>query len=104
MTKEEMIMTKSRRHFLQHLASGALAIPLASIGYAGMASAADMPKVDPQDATAIALGYVNVAPNPSKRCHDCQLYKGSGNNEWGPCPVFPGKLVNSGGWCSAWSA
>ena len=97
-------MTKSRRHFLQNLATGALAIPLVSIGYPGLALAASRPKVDPQGADAQALGYVHAAPNPSKRCGECQLYKGSGNAEWGPCAIFPGKLVNARGWCSSWSA
>jgi hypothetical protein len=97
-------VTRSRRHFLRDLATGALAIPLAGIGCTGMAAAADTPRVDPRNAAAQALGYVHAAPNPSKPCAACQLYKGSSRAEWGPCAVFPGQLVNAGGWCSAWSA
>jgi len=97
-------MTVSRRHFLQELTTCALAIPLGSVGYSGLAMAADPPRVDPEAPDAKALGYVNAAPNPSKSCASCQLYKGSSRAEWGPCPVFSGKLVNARGWCSAWSA
>jgi hypothetical protein len=103
-TQEKSTVTVSRRHFLHDLATCALAIPLASVGYSGLAMAADRPRVDPEGAAAKALGYVHAAPNPSKSCADCQLYKGSSRAEWGPCPLFSGNLVNARGWCSAWSA
>ena len=95
-------MNKPRRVFIRQLGSGVTALSLTVL--TSFARASDRPKLDPEDSAAKALGYVHRAPNPSKRCGDCQLYKGSGSAEWGPCSVFPGKLVNARGWCSAWSA
>lgn len=95
-------MDKQRRIFIQQLGTGVATLSLTVL--TTTASGSDRPKLDPEDSTAKALGYVHAAPNPSKRCGECQLFKGSGNAEWGPCSVFPGKLVNKRGWCSAWSA
>jgi hypothetical protein len=68
----------------------------------GIASAAE--KLDPEDPTAKALGYVHESPNAAKRCAECQLYKGSVTAKWGRCAIFSGKLVNARGWCQSWSA
>ena len=95
-------MNKTRREFLYKVGKGALAVPLAGIIYPGTAQAAE--KIDPESDAAKALGYVHAAPNPSKNCGQCQLYKGSGSAKWGRCQIFPGQLVNARGWCSAWSA
>jgi len=27
---------------------------------------------------------------------------GKDGNEWRPCGIFPGQVVNAKGWCSAW--
>ena len=97
-------MKTTRRHFLTTLGAGAIAIPLSSLALPGVAFAADTPKVDPEDQLAKALAYVHDSPYSAKRCAQCQLYKGSGSAEWGECVIFPGKLVNSKGWCSSWSA
>lgn len=69
-----------------------------------------MPKVDEaNDATAKALGYKHDAStvDPARRadasmvCSSCQLFA-AGENGWGNCTLFPGKLVNANGWCSGW--
>jgi hypothetical protein len=28
---------------------------------------------------------------------------GKEGDEWRPCNVFPGKLVNANGWCKVWA-
>ena len=59
-------------------------------------------RVDPNDPQAKALSYVHESPKPGQICGNCQLYTGSAAVDWGPCAIFPGKQVNSAGWCSAW--
>jgi hypothetical protein len=67
-----------------------------------LAVAADMPRVDPNDPQAKGLSYVHESPKADATCANCQLYTGDPAAEWGPCQIFPGKQVASGGWCSAW--
>lgn len=67
-----------------------------------VATAADQPHVDPEDAQAKALGYVHESAKPDSLCSNCQLYTGDPAADWGPCAIFPGKQVSAGGWCSAW--
>ena len=98
------MMTQSRRSFLRKLAAQAIAIPFGTFGYQALVSAAETPRLDPNDSAATALGYTHTAPNASKSCGGCQLFKGSATAQWGRCAVFPGKLVNANGWCYSWSA
>ena len=97
-------MSISRRRIIRAASAPIIAIPLASLGLHRLAAASEKPRVDPEDPTAKALDYAHAAPNPSKRCANCQLYKGSRRSDWGRCIVFPGKLVNTRGWCASWSA
>jgi hypothetical protein len=107
------IANQSRRRFIQLSAFGLAALPLSNLLASGYARAADMPKVDENDPTAKNLSYVQDATkaDPAKRgaaaadhfCKNCQLYTGKAGDEWGPCTIFQGKLVNANGWCSAWA-
>ena len=98
----------SRRRFIKLGALGLAAIPLSNILIRG-AQAAD--KVDENNPMAKSLGYVNDATkaDQGKRggadrfCHNCQLYTGKAGDQWGPCSIFQGQLVNANGWCSAWT-
>lgn len=95
-----------RRRFLTTLVAGAAAIPLLRIG---AASAQDMPHLSPNDPQAKTFGYVEDANKvkPSEEsvykkgshCAVCQLYQGDRKAAWGPCAIFPGKLVKTTGWC-----
>ncbi len=77
------------------------------------AQAQQQPRVDERDAQAMALGYVADSakadakkfPNRAKdqMCKGCQLYSGKVNDANGPCAIFGGKHVLSGGWCSSWT-
>ena len=68
--------------------------------------------VNEADPTAAALGYVADNSRADKKkypqftaaqkCSACALYQGKGGAN-GPCPIFAGKLVASGGWCSSWT-
>ncbi len=37
---------------------------------------------------------------PGDQCSKCQIYE-DGPNGMGGCPIFAGKLVAAGGWCSS---
>lgn len=77
---------------------------------------ADTPKLSLDDPTAKSLGYKHDAANvdlekfpqrgrpetANHYCKNCTLFQNSDSSEWGPCTLFPGKLVNANGWCSAY--
>ena len=91
----------SRRRFVKSAATAvALSPSLLLLGRPVVA--AEMPKVDPDDPQAKGLSYVHQSPKPDSLCANCMLYTGGADSEWGPCAVFPGKLVAADGWCSAW--
>jgi hypothetical protein len=100
----------SRRDALKNLAmaAGALtAIPVV---------AADIPSMKPHvkmdDPTAIALAYNEDAGKvdakafatykPGQMCSNCLQLAGKEGDTWRPCNLFPGKLVNAGGWCKVY--
>ena len=103
----------ARRTFLRNTLVAGTAIPLAGIP---IILRADGEKVAESDPTAKALGYLHDAtavdtqkypnratPEGQKQfCHNCKLYE-AGADGWGGCSIFPGKLVNAEGWCSAWT-
>lgn len=76
-------------------------------------AAAQMPRLDPSDPQAQSLAYVDDAssldPDQQPRfqagqaCNNCALYVGNEGSEWGPCSIFPGRLVNAAGWCSVYA-
>ena len=92
----------TRRSFLCALGTGVIYLPLSTLTRRGQGAADEMPKLDPEDTTAKALEYVHESPDPEKLCKNCQLYTGEADAEWGPCAIFPGKLVNAEGWCKSW--
>ncbi|MDT8450029.1 MAG: high-potential iron-sulfur protein [Wenzhouxiangellaceae bacterium] len=99
----------SRRNLFKLAGAGSLALLLPTATKFGSAFAQE--HLDPQNAQAKALGYVHdtttvdegkwTAHDPSQKCANCQLAQG-GEGEWIGCSIFPGKLVNRNGWCSAW--
>lgn len=98
-----------RRRFIRLLGLGA---GVAALTAGHSASAADLPKVSPKDAVAGALGYVEDTkavdktrfPNhkPDQICGNCQLYTKQPKSAYGPCTLFPGKVVAEQGWCASW--
>lgn len=113
----------SRREALKNLALGAgtlLAVgataatateaakPPASapVNYAGL------PHITPVDPVAVALAYHESAKTveaakfptykPDQHCGSCLQLTGKEGDAWRPCNLFPGKLVNTGGWCKVW--
>jgi len=96
----------SRRRFLKSAAKGAAIAPF--IPLVQVASAQDLPQLGESEPTAVALGYkhdaTQTAAPESRTCANCMLYSGVPDAAWGPCQIFPGKVVAAAGWCSAWAA
>lgn len=100
----------ARRKFIQLsavAAAGCFARP------AREAHADEMPKLSEDDAMAAAMRYTHDAgtvdpatranPAAEQTCANCALIQGNDGDEWRPCQIFPGKLVNADGWCSVWA-
>jgi len=59
-------------------------------------------KLDEDDPMAKALQYVHQSPDENKLCSNCNYIQGEASDQWRPCPLFTGKVVNNNGWCAAW--
>jgi len=99
-----------RRKFIQLSAVAAAGVMVAPNR---KAEAQDMPKLAEDDPMAQAMKYVHDSstvdpasrPNsaPEQLCSNCALVQGAEGEQWRPCQIFPGKLVNADGWCSVWA-
>jgi hypothetical protein len=97
--KQEMTDIK-RRRFVTMMGAGATVVPLSALVASLPSHAQDA--VDPESAQAQALQYVAKSENAEQMCSNCTLYTGADGDASGPCPLFPGAVVASEGWCSAW--
>lgn len=105
--------TLTRRNLLKLSTAAAVAIPTAHILLTNPAFADDLPHLELDNPTAKALGYVHdtttvdkathARHEPSQTCANCVLAQGADGDEWRPCAIFPGKAVNSNGWCVSWA-
>jgi hypothetical protein len=97
----------SRRRFIE-------LVPVAGLGLLGGGSAsAQYPRLEESDPKALAIGYVadaaRVDPKkypkyvPGEDCSTCQFYLTKPTEPWGPCTLFPRKLVAGKGWCDAFA-
>ncbi len=99
----------ARRQFMK-LSAGAAAGYLVHSG--SEAQAQDVPHITEDDPLAVGLKYTHDASSvdPATRsqaaaeqnCMNCAQLQGNDGDEWRPCAIFVGKLVNSKGWCSVW--
>lgn len=102
----------SRRDALKGIALGAGTILAVGASRARAADAAALPHVSPADPVAVALAYhesaksVEAAKFPNykagQQCSNCLQLTGKDGDTWRPCNLFPGKLVNAGGWCKVY--
>jgi hypothetical protein len=98
----------NRRTFLMAVAAGSSALAATQ----NLALAAE-PELQNTDAQAVALGYnqdttkIDAKKYPThttaQHCSDCALFQPMGAAKTGHCPLFPGKLVHTNGWCSSWT-
>jgi len=108
--KEIPLSKIARRKFIQ-LSAVAAAGCLVHAGRE--ARAEDLPHLSMDDPMAKAMKYTNDwatvdpsarnNPAPEQHCSNCALIQGNEGDEWRPCQIFPGKLVNANGWCSVWA-
>ncbi|NMH60808.1 high-potential iron-sulfur protein [Alteromonas ponticola] len=88
----------NRRDFLK--VSGKSLIGLTLGGVALRAFAQE--QLQASDPTAEALKYTPKSPEASANCGNCMYIQGKEGEQHRPCAIFPGKLVNVNGWCTAW--
>jgi hypothetical protein len=101
-----------RRTVLKSALAGLAALPAAGLVARSAAAADGPPRLDEKDPLAVAMGYVhdvkkvdaNKVPQfkPGSKCVNCLQLTGKEGDEWRPCNIFPGKLVNANGWCKVW--
>lgn len=89
-----------RREFLRlsALTAGATLIPVKTL------AASEEERLDPSDPQAQALQYTHDSTVEGQRCDNCIHANGDLSADWIGCNLFPGRLVNAGGWCSVWTA
>jgi High potential iron-sulfur protein len=102
-----------RRTVLKSALAGLASLPAAGLISEAAAQGAP-PKLDEKDPLAVAMGYVHDAKKvdanktpqykPGSTCANCLQLTGKEGDEWRPCNIFPGKVVNAKGWCKVWVA
>lgn len=102
-----------RRTLLKNALAGLVALPAAGLAHRAAAQGTP-PHLDEKDSLAVAMGYVHDATkvDPNKvpqfkkgsHCANCLQMTGKDGDQWRPCNIFPGKLVNADGWCKVWVA
>jgi len=103
--------SQARRRFLKIAVVGAAIAPVAA-GLLPRIARAEAAHVDPNDATAKALGYTEDAATakgdpsfkPDSSCASCNFFRGHTEMAYAPCDLFPGKSVSMKGWCRSWTA
>jgi len=103
-------MKYPRRAVLKGALIGVAAVPVGAL--LGREAVAAPVKLDPADPQAKALGYIEDASkvdakaNPNfkagQECSNCLQFTAKPTEPWGPCNIFPGKLVKGKGWCKVW--
>jgi hypothetical protein len=92
-------MATSRRRFLKLSAGGLVGLSVGGVSLKAFANE----QLDADNPQAKALQYVHKSVKEGANCANCALIQGSAGDTWRPCAIFPGKLVNSEGWCAAWA-
>jgi hypothetical protein len=100
-----------RRTVLKSALAGLAALPAAGL-VADAAAQGAPPHLDEKDPLAVAMGYVHDAKKvdankvpqykAGAHCANCLQLQGKDGDEWRPCNIFPGKVVNANGWCKVW--
>lgn len=88
----------NRRSFLK--LSGSTLIGL-TLGTTALRASAQE-RLQPDDPAAKALKYTPASSVDGQICGNCMYIQGQEGNAHRPCALFPGKLVDVNGWCSAW--
>lgn len=99
----------TRREFLTRLGLGALTVGAASALVAcgkkeeGGAAVTCTDPAGTSNPTRTSLKYVDVSPDPNKRCDNCQQYVApEGGKACGGCKLFNSTDVAPKGYCNGW--
>lgn len=102
----------SRRRFLKLAAAGTAVAAVAGAGLISRPARADnLTPLSEADPLARSLHYADDARRTDndqhqkgEHCANCQFYTGQQNAGRGSCQLFPGKSVNTDGWCASFQA
>ncbi len=107
--KEIPLSNIARRRFIQLSAAAAAGC---FVHPGSEAQAQELPRITEDDLVGAALKYTHDAstvdpalrtqPAAEQSCINCAQLQGDEGDEWRPCAIFIGKLVNVNGWCSVW--
>lgn len=106
-------MTDARYDRRAVLKSVLIALPVGALARSATADES-LPHMDEGESLAKAMGYVHDAKKidtnqvpqykAGSNCANCMQLRGKEGDEWRPCNLFAGKLVNAHGWCKVWQA
>jgi len=95
-------------------AAPAAPAPAPAAAPAATTATAGLVQLTEDEPAAVALGYRHDAAQvdsgkyprwaAGQNCSNCIQYRGEAGEAWGGCGLFPGKLVNAGGWCNGYAA
>ncbi|BFT31928.1 high-potential iron-sulfur protein [Alteromonas sp. D210916BOD_24] len=88
----------NRRDFLKLSGSTVIGLTLGSVALHAKAQE----QLSVEDPTAKALNYTPASTVEGAQCANCMYVQGDEGEQHRPCNIFPNKLVNAEGWCSAW--
>ncbi len=88
----------NRRDFLKVSGSTLIGLTLGSTTLRAFAQE----QLQASDPTAQALKYTPKSSEPNATCGNCMYIQGKEGEQYRPCAIFPGKLVDVDGWCTAW--
>lgn len=94
------------------IVAGSIVPAMGWIARADAASPSALPALDPNEPTAVTLGFnndsakVDPTANPmhaiDQKCGNCEQFIGKSTDVRGGCVLFPGKSVPAAGWCKVW--
>jgi hypothetical protein len=100
----------TRRIFLMQVAAAGSALTATQVRAQAQAPAPAVKNLE-NDPLSIQMGFTYDSTKADGKkypkhtndqtCANCQLFGGKAGDEWGPCPIYGGKLVFHKGWCSA---
>ena len=88
----------NRRDFLKLSGTSLIGLTLGSVAL--RANAQEQLQAD--DPSAKASNYTAASTVDGAKCNNCMYIQGADGEQHRPCAIFPNKLVNANGWCSAW--
>ena len=89
----------NRRDFLAFTGTSLIGLTLGGISL----KASAQEKIELDNPSAKALQYVHKSAVEGEQCSNCSYVQGEDGQQWRPCALFPGKLVNNQGWCAAFN-